>query len=79
VQLPRHTVTHPLDATTMILDSGLSRKMTTQGHREIELMSRLVKRIAIAFVVAALAVPVTASAATADDGGSANAGPRCCF
>jgi hypothetical protein len=42
-------------------------------------MSRFAKRIAIAFVVAALAVPVTASAATADDGGSANAGPRCCF
>ena len=42
-------------------------------------MSRLVKRIAVAFVVAALAVPITAAAATADGGGSAISGPRCCF
>lgn len=41
-------------------------------------MSRFAKRVAIAFAVAALAVPLSAAAATAANGGSVNAGPRCC-
>jgi hypothetical protein len=41
-------------------------------------VNRLAKKVAVAFVVAVLAVPLTAAVATADTGGSTNAGPRCC-
>jgi hypothetical protein len=67
----------PLDGTTIMLDIALSRKVTTPGQGDV--MSHFAKRIAIAFVVAALAIPMTAAAASADGGGSANAGPRCCL
>jgi hypothetical protein len=44
-------------------------------------MSRVVKRVAAAFVIAMLTVSLTAVTATADGGGdgSAKNGPRCCF
>ena len=41
-------------------------------------MSRFVKRVVIAFAVAVLAVPLSTATATAANGGSVNAGPRCC-
>jgi Spy/CpxP family protein refolding chaperone len=41
-------------------------------------MTRLAKRVAAALAIAVLAVPLSAAAATADNGGSLHAGPRCC-
>jgi hypothetical protein len=41
-------------------------------------MGRFAKRIAIAVAAAALVIPLSAAAATADIGSSVNAGPRCC-
>jgi hypothetical protein len=44
-----------------------------------DVMKRFAKRLAAAFIVAAMAVSFGASAASADGTGSTNAGPRCCY
>jgi hypothetical protein len=42
-------------------------------------MARSARRLAAAFIVAAMAITFGAAAASADGTGSANAGPRCCY
>ena len=68
-----------LDIDAIMLDSALSKMMTTPTSRSYP-VNRFAKRIAAALLLAALAVPAMSIAASADGGSSANGNPpRCCL